>query len=164
MLRVKGMFLKVNIFLGKEILLEGAGDSSFGQCQSFIIHRFHRENLFIFCSTPKLSGGLLTIYFCRTDLFPSQGANTHLATEIYTLRFIGNQSFSNLLSLLSLSLVWCQQTAGKFKSTIIDLLTTDIFLESFLQMLIQNALIVSCAEICLGHLASETSLLAKIES
>ena len=62
----------------------------FVKCQSFIIHR---ENLFIFCSTPKLSGGLLTIYFCRTDLFPSQGANTHLATEIYTLRFIGNQSF-----------------------------------------------------------------------
>ena len=72
--------------------------------------------------------------------------------------------FSNLLSLLSLSLVRCQQTAGKFKSTIIDLLTTNIFLESVLQMLIQNALIVSCTEICLGHLASETSLLAKIKS
>ena len=30
---------------------------------------------FIFC-TPRLSGELLTIYFCRTDLFPPQGANT----------------------------------------------------------------------------------------
>ena len=40
-----------------------------------------------------------------------------------------------------------------------------LFLSFFLlQMLIQNALIVSGAEICLAHLASETSILAKIES
>ena len=30
---------------------------------------------FIFC-TSHLSGELLTIYFCRTDLFPPKGANT----------------------------------------------------------------------------------------
>ena len=40
-----------------------------------------------FLHSARLSGELLTIYFCRTDLFPPQGANTpgnwNLDTFIY---------------------------------------------------------------------------------
>ena len=124
------MLLKVNIFLGKTNFLDGAGDSfsfnvnhqlSFSSWK-FIYFLQHSKALRRIAYHLFLPHWFISLTRCQHT-----SGNWNLHPSIYWQSVF----FKSVKSLLSLSLVWCQQTAGKFKYVIIDLLTTDIFLESF---------------------------------
>ena len=99
-------------------------------CNSIVIYHFIAKIYLFFAALQSSQADCLPFISAALIYFPRK-----VPTHIWQLKFTPFDLLAISLFQIhyhyyqSLSLVWCQQTAGKFKSMIIDLLTTDIFLE-----------------------------------